>query len=468
MRRRPCASRRVSDRKVTVHMRRLDTWIAATALALLGACSGAAAEVEDPGLSEAREPATTNEGVAPVGGRQEPSAGLQPASSRTFADPGQAPFERVPEGQVAELCGLSVELLEAADDALGFAYAVVRRGRLCWEYYPEAAPQQGSVQENYSATKTLAAAAFGRVVGLSQALQAAGPRTGPVSDEDLATDWLDGVSYNGEARIAHVLAMVAHEESLVFGSKLQRYDGDGTEQINSLGVIAENVMAQAPEFFGSRDLGEIARSDIFEPLGMTPSRWSGENLGFSWESNLRDMARLGLLLLHDGFYGGEQILHPDWVYKMTHPAFEDGNTSYGYLTWLTAAYNYNMGGILDYARFSGPMYRCQPMSLWREYPHGLSRASDCHYDGKFPCVQRFDVGVWGAMGWGGQIINGHKGLDLVLVTRDAGDPAAMDVAWKQVMPALVAQDPVFAGDTSAFCEAYAAGDYAPDLAVAPR
>ena len=35
--------------------------------------------------------------------------------------------------------------------------------------------------------------------------------------------------------------------------------------------------------------------------------------------------------------------------------------------------------------------------------------------------------------------------------------------WNAIRPALVALDPTFAGDEEAFCEAYAAGDYAPSL-----
>jgi hypothetical protein len=35
--------------------------------------------------------------------------------------------------------------------------------------------------------------------------------------------------------------------------------------------------------------------------------------------------------------------------------------------------------------------------------------------------------------------------------------------WNAVRPALVAHDPTYKGDESAFCEAYAGNRYAPDL-----
>ena len=60
------------------------------------------------------------------------------------------------------------------------------------------------------------------------------------------------------------------------------------------------------------------------------------------------MARLGLLLVHDGVWDGQRLLDPEWVYKITHPAFEDINTGYGYLTWVAA--ERNQPGIVDWAR----------------------------------------------------------------------------------------------------------------------
>ena len=89
------------------------------------------------------------------------------------------------------------------------------------------------------------------------------------------------------------------------------------------------------------------------------------------------------------------------------------------------------------------------------------------------CNQMFDVGVWQAVGLGGQVIQGHPGLDLVLVARDltpvgigpslGNGNAAPAILWTAVMPAIAAADPRFAGDEAAFCAAYGANAYAPDL-----
>lgn len=73
--------------------------------------------------------------------------------------------------------------------------------------------------------------------------------------------------------------------------------------------------------------------------------------------------------------------------------------------------------------------------------------------------QTFDVGVWYAAGLMGNHISGHPGLDMVLVVKNIGSNNQQRV-WNAIRPALVALDPTFAGDEEAFCEAYAAGDYA--------
>jgi hypothetical protein len=74
----------------------------------------------------------------------------------------------------------------------------------------------------------------------------------------------------------------------------------------------------------------------------------------------------------------------------------------------------------------------------------------------------------------------HRGLDLVIVTRDdeAGqknDPESVERGssnptglefhrmWRLLRPALIAMDPKYKGDEAAFCKAYREGTYAPDL-----
>jgi CubicO group peptidase (beta-lactamase class C family) len=200
---------------------------------------------------------------------------------------------------------------------------------------------------------------------------------------------------------------------------------------------------------------------------MSGSVWSGGRpdkiFAYSWESTVRDMARVGLLLLRGGVWDGKRILSEEWVNKLTHPAFEDANTAYGYLTWMVANSNWSFGGILNEGKYQAPLDSCAPPALWPSYPHGISGAANCNYEGPYACTQQHDVGVWYAAGALGQYIAGHKGLDLVLVVKDLGSAASSAQLWSAVRPALVALDPKFAGDEQAFCQAYSTGSYAPDL-----
>jgi hypothetical protein len=259
--------------------------------------------------------------------------------------------------------------------------------------------------------------------------------------------------------------MVGHNESLAWGEKTFTYDAVGTTQINRLSDAVNTAIRQDPARFGA-NLEEFTQRFLYDPLGMRESTWTAgapdKNFAFSWSSPIRDMMRLGLLLLNDGTWGGKQLVHPDYLYRMLHPSFEDAQQGYGYLTWLAAR--------------NGFPGQCVPDAIHRTYPHGLSQATDCNAaTGAVDCSQEFDVGLWSANGLNGQLIVGIKALDLVIVIKEmgqftpAGAPAALGPAatyaqlWPVVRPAVLALDPKYAGDDDAFCEAFDRNAYAPDL-----
>jgi hypothetical protein len=376
-------------------------------------------------------------------------------------DPGTSPWESIPADRVAEECGLDSALLKAADDALDFPWAVVRHGKLCHEHYPEGSDAS---EEVFSATKTLGAVVVGVAAYRTRNLERTGPKTGPLSDDDRVDHWLDAFDFNSDARIAHVLAMIAHNDDLSFGARQYEYDSLGFVQINRLNDIVTAAIAQDPANLGS-SVEELTQRHLFGPLGMQDSSWSegspDKPFAYYWHTTVRDMARLGLLLLNRGVWNGQRLLAETWVYKMTHPAFEDANTGYGYLTWVHSRSNHV--GSEGPERFQGPQDPCTPAALWPTYPHGLSESPDCGYDAPWSCTQQYDSGAWAANGAGGQLIVGHPGLDMVLISKNAGLGAGFGALWSEVRPALVALDPTFRGDEDAFCEAYGNNAYAPDL-----
>lgn len=379
-----------------------------------------------------------------------------------LVDPGRDPWQPVPAAEVAERCQLDRTLLLQADQKLRRPYAVVRHGLLCHEFDPEGTMTVPTAA--WSATKTLGAVTLGALSYQLRDVPRSGRKTGPLSDLDRLDHWLDQHDLNKDALLAHVLAMVAHNRSLAAGQKVYSYDALGTVQINRLSDVMNNALRQ--EAVGGRlgsNLEDFTQRHLFSPLGIRDSVWSDEKpdkiLGYSWMTTVRDMARIGLLLLHRGRWGKERILSEDWVYRMSHPAFEDANTAYGYLTWLNSSSNHTGGGA---DKEQGPEDPCAPVAVHRSFPHPPSEATDCGYSAPYTCMQQHDVGLFYAAGLGGQYIAVHRGLDLVLVVKDLGVTGSVRELWAAVRPALVALDPRYRGNEREFCAAYASGSYAPD------
>ena len=359
-------------------------------------------------------------------------------------DPGAGPWALVDEDELEEVCRLDPELLQQVTMRQDMSFAIVRYGRLCFVSGENASDGPG-VSHLYSATKTLGALLTGGIMYQTRDLApSSSPRSGPLREFARMDQWLDLTALppraviNTDATVAHVLAMVGYSDDLSHGQKSHEYDASGRREINQLIRVIDNVVKQDPQRFGANAVE--AKDRLFAKLGLEHSSWDVEFFGYSWYGSLLDMARVGQVILRGGVYNGERLADSRYVYNMTHPAFEDGSTRYGYLTWMNNT-------------------ACSPGAIHASYPHGISESSDCA-DGN--CDQEYDVGVWNAAGAGGQYIVGHRGLDMVLVGKNWDDGGSSQL-WRALLPAVVAADPTFMGDQDAFCEAYANGRYAPDL-----
>ncbi|MET0343699.1 MAG: hypothetical protein ABW252_21985 [Polyangiales bacterium] len=395
----------------------------------------------------------------PGNGPAEPG---DPSDLSGFKDPGKSPWVVVPEGEVAEKCKMDIAKLKSL--RLGSGFAVSRYGQLCYQSGPDGASAM------WSSTKTLGATVTGIASYETRNIQRSGARTGQLKDSDKATHWLGSVSYNREAHLAHVLSMVGHNANLADGSKRHSYDTVGSVQINSLSTMVRTAIAQDGPRLGT-STGAFARTFLFNKLGMTGSSWGGTQYATSWNATLGDMLRLGVLIIHQGVWSGERVLGADWAYKQVHPAFEDGNTAYGYLTWLVAREGQRSiggGSFTSNGSSAGGLLAdaCSPPALWQRYPHGLSTYKDCSYK-TASCKQKYDIGVWSAQGLGGQFIVGHPGLDLVIAAKNYSGGTGPAGLFNAIRPAIVALDPMYKGDDAGFCKAYAAGEYAPDLVAQP-
>lgn len=104
---------------------------------------------------------------------------------------------------------------------------------------------------------------------------------------------------------------------------------------------------------------DFAEKNLFEPLGMTITRWDQDPQdyylgGTGLFMTARDLVRIGFLYLNQGCYSGRSILCPEWVESATTDRLPGLETDYGYLWWIMdadgykAAYAYGYGGQMIY------------------------------------------------------------------------------------------------------------------------
>lgn len=107
------------------------------------------------------------------------------------------------------------------------------------------------------------------------------------------------------------------------------YNGGNTAVLAQL--LAERVGMSLPEY---------ARTQLFEPLGITDWEWvddyRGRPLAFAGvRLRPRDLARIGQFVLQHGQWNGRQIVPAEWIAESTRPHIDTGmDLQYGYQWWL--------------------------------------------------------------------------------------------------------------------------------------
>lgn len=89
-----------------------------------------------------------------------------------------------------------------------------------------------------------------------------------------------------------------------------------------------------------KSLHDFAREFLFDPLGMGPTQWAagadGEPFAASGaRMSVRDLARIGMLMLSDGRLEGQQIVPAEWITRCTTPVVScDELRRFGYQWFL--------------------------------------------------------------------------------------------------------------------------------------
>ena len=172
--------------------------------------------------------------------------------------------------------------------------------------------------------------------------------------------WCDGI--RGRVTLRHLLSMT---------SGLPRMYADGVGSTDDKDVFVENLtptnepgtiwaysnegaqlLSPILDAAAAEPIQDYALRRLFQPLGMDHTRLHVDGKNHAWtyadaETTPRDLARLGLLILHKGSWAGQRIVSEAWIETATQ-ASQRLNRRYGLLWWIDSeAQAIAMHGHLD-------------------------------------------------------------------------------------------------------------------------
>lgn len=226
--------------------------------------------------------------------------------------------------------------------------AVVQRGVPVFEFYRPGVTS-GSLQDLQSITKSVLSLLFGCAL-------ADGHVRGV--DELVATRLPEMLRLGSDARLqrlrfSHLLTMTAgwpgeetarrdRDDNLLWLARRPFVAEPGERFAYDNG--AANLLALALARAVGQPLGDYARQRLLAPLGITRFGWRqgahGHALGaLGLSMSVRDLARLGELVLADGRWQGRALVPADYLHQATTRRHAGGApvfTPYGYLWWISA------------------------------------------------------------------------------------------------------------------------------------
>lgn len=225
---------------------------------------------------------------------------------------------------------------------------VIKDGKLVFERYGDGLGRDYN-HELYSVTKFISALLVGTLVG-----------DGKLSDTDTPAprlaaarpDLAPALADKQQIQLRHLMSMasglsyklVEGTDTLYYGvpdrlkvaasASVRAKPGAEFDYIDVNPVLVGATISQVtgmPE-------QQYAAQRLFQPLGMSHFRWDGADgkgaVSGGWGLRLRsiDMARLGMLMLNQGRWNGQQIVPAAWVAQMTTPS--GPARDYGYYCWV--------------------------------------------------------------------------------------------------------------------------------------
>jgi CubicO group peptidase (beta-lactamase class C family) len=168
-------------------------------------------------------------------------------------------------------------------------------------------------------------------------------------DEPVCTyirEWCSGAK--ARVTLRHLLSMtsglprmyeegvgsVDDKDSFVIKLPLKEEPGSKWDYSNEGVQLLSPILDKA----AGEPIQDYARRRLFEPLGMSDTRLHLDSLKHAWtyadmETSARDFARIGLLMLNKGIWGGRRIVSEKWIARST-TSSQTLKPGYGLLWWL--------------------------------------------------------------------------------------------------------------------------------------
>ncbi len=259
-------------------------------------------------------------------------------------------------GAADEMVALASEIAAGTHDRIE-GVVVLQRGELRAEGFQKSLKRSGL--DIRSVTKSVTALLVGIAVdhGLIESLEtpaiellpeystrlADDPRKARIRIVDLLTmrSGLDCNDWDRESP-GHEDRMYRKRDWLDFWASTPMREEPGTRfsyctgNVIALGRILANVSGQSAS--------EFATTHLFEPLGISDTRWETWNRGRDTDTgghlhiHPRSLARIGRLVLDRGLADGRTVVSAAWIDAMTtgHTDIPDRPQRYGYLWWVHA------------------------------------------------------------------------------------------------------------------------------------
>lgn len=258
---------------------------------------------------------------------------------------------------------LSPELEKHLKETESVSFLVVQHGKLLQEHYWDGY-KKNTASNSFSMAKTVSVLLLGKAIddgkisGIDQKFSDLYPdfsekeygknlTLGNLASMEAGLDWKedykDPFSPNAAAYYGFSLADV------VFQKKLKQNPGEKFEYQSGATQLLGFAVGKAV----GMPLATYASAKLWKPLGMEQNaEWSTDNLGVEKsfcciQSNARDFAKLGSLLLNNGKFENIPLIDENFVHQMITPT-EHSNGVYGLGVWTnydSAIHHYYLRGL---------------------------------------------------------------------------------------------------------------------------